>query len=408
VKEQPALTPAGEQAWLRLKQHLSWCDHFALVFIFSRQPEVITLFRERLADIYRARVTRLEVPMPENSAELARIMLPRLLAPSRHEQALKAPCWLDLTRFGPDSRKDRFHFLVRLNEQREKLRNHNNRPLILILPDNERRLVRELTPDLWAIRDFSLETANWLQDQAQATPLPVREEHSPFPLSDYESSLIAEWERVRESGKRDTLLAGNRAWSVLVKSGRIGEAVKVAKAMTATSRQIIQRNGEIPESLRDLSVSLNKVGDTSARLGDLEEARRAYEESLSISRQIIERNGETPESLRDLSVSLDNVGDTSARLGDPEEARRAYEESLSISRQIIQRVGETPESLRDLAAALHKSGRAAARMGLQEQARQFFQEGLAIAETLQQALPDQVDYAELAHYFIGELEGLAS
>ena len=49
------LTPEGEAQWLRLKTHMEWCDHFALGFIFSAHPGVIRMFRERLADIYRAR-----------------------------------------------------------------------------------------------------------------------------------------------------------------------------------------------------------------------------------------------------------------------------------------------------------------------------------------------------------------
>ena len=60
------LVPEGEAAWLRVKQHLQWCDSFALVFVFSDQPAVADCLRERLADVYRARITRLEVPMPRS------------------------------------------------------------------------------------------------------------------------------------------------------------------------------------------------------------------------------------------------------------------------------------------------------------------------------------------------------
>ena len=53
------LTAEGEAAWVRMKQHLEWCDCFALVFLFSNRPMVVQLLRERLAAIYRARVTGL-------------------------------------------------------------------------------------------------------------------------------------------------------------------------------------------------------------------------------------------------------------------------------------------------------------------------------------------------------------
>ena len=45
------------------------------------------------------------------------------------------------------------------------------------------------------------------------------------------------------------------------------------------ARKIIQRVGETPEALRDLSVSLEKVGDIADRMGRFEEARNAHEEA---------------------------------------------------------------------------------------------------------------------------------
>jgi hypothetical protein len=81
VTAEAYLTPEGEEAWLRLKQHLEWCDAFALAFIFTNHARVVRVFRERLADIYRARVTRLIIPEPERPADLLDRMLPDLLRP---------------------------------------------------------------------------------------------------------------------------------------------------------------------------------------------------------------------------------------------------------------------------------------------------------------------------------------
>ena len=111
------LTPEGEQEWMRLKQHLLWCDHFALGFIFSAHPGVISIFRERLADIYRARITRLHIPVPTEPAKLLEKLLPDLLHPGIRQQALQAPYWVDLSlQFGPEWAEQRLLFLARLNE----------------------------------------------------------------------------------------------------------------------------------------------------------------------------------------------------------------------------------------------------------------------------------------------------
>jgi len=117
--------------------------------------------------------------------------------------------------------------------------------------------------------------------------------------------------------------------------------------------------------------------------------------------------GETPEALRDLSVSLDNVGDAAKALGQWETAQKRFEESLEISRQILARVGETPEALRDLSVSLDNVGDAAKALGQWETARKCFDEGLVIGRVLLKALPKHPDYNTLADYFRGRLQTFA-
>ncbi len=75
----PRLNRSGEAVWRRFKQHLELSEHFALVFIFNADPRVTEIFRERLADIYRARVTRMRSFECADPAELANALLPKLL-----------------------------------------------------------------------------------------------------------------------------------------------------------------------------------------------------------------------------------------------------------------------------------------------------------------------------------------
>ena len=63
--------------------------------------------------------------------------------------------------------------------------------------------------------------------------------------------------------------------------------------------------------------------------GDLRTAERAFEESLSLRRRLLERGGETPEALRDLSVSL-------ARLGALRTDEALLVEALSIAERLRQ------------------------------------------------------------------------
>ena len=157
--EETFLNLEGEEAWLRLKQHLEWSDHFALGFIFTDHPTVIHLFRERLAKIYKARVTRLISSDLEQPSDLLTKLIPNLLHPTTLQQVSERPNWVDLSSYsGDDWAQARISFLIRLNEQRESLRKSLKTPLVLILPTSERTRIRTLVPDIWAIRDFSIDT----------------------------------------------------------------------------------------------------------------------------------------------------------------------------------------------------------------------------------------------------------
>jgi hypothetical protein len=300
-----SLTAEGEAAWLRFKQHLAWCDSFALVFVFSDQPAVIAVLRERLAAIYRARVTGLEVPAPGTPDELLTALLPRLLHPPLYQQALNAPIWLDLARLPTLTTEAeraawgdaRLQFLARLNEQREPLRRALTKPLILVLPMAEKARIKALAPDLWAIRHFSLETGSWVVQVPPVPPVEAPARPEPFPLTATEASLVDEWRRLRRKGSQDrgALLAGGRAFDALWGRRHLIEAKEVAEWLVETARLRLEQTGETPEALRDLSVSLDNVGRTAQAQGAWEEARAAFAEGLELARPLAAALPDLPE-----------------------------------------------------------------------------------------------------------------
>ena len=58
-----------------------------------------------------------------------------------------------------------------------------------------------------------------------------------------------------------------------------------------------------PEYLRDVSVSLNKVGDVAVLRGDLVEAGRVFVRGLEIRESLLASDPGRPEYLRDVAVS---------------------------------------------------------------------------------------------------------
>ena len=93
------------------------------------------------------------------------------------------------------------------------------------------------------------------------------------------------------------------------------------------------------------------MGDLARDLGQLEEARSAFRESLELWRQLTTRTGDAPQSLRDLSISLERVGDVARDLGQLEEARSAYREALPLV-QGLQLVLASDRTLASVALAL--------------------------------------------------------
>jgi tetratricopeptide (TPR) repeat protein len=351
-----ALDINGEAEWHRLKTHLEWSEGFLLGFIFSAHPQVVEEFRARLASIYRARVTGLQEWHSDDPAKIEEF-IPRLLHPTMREEALNAPVWLNLSRLDKqgesDWRKARVAFLSRLNEQREPLRQRRNRPLILILPAIERAETKVLTPDLWAIRTFCLDTQNWLQALPTSPPIQNTTPSDLFPLSAYEQQMVDEWERVNapktaESGDKKSpalLHAGWAAFNALYRKRHLTRAEQIAHACLELARQT-------PEALRDLSISLNNVGKTAQALGRWEDARAAFDESLKIRRQILARVGETPEALRDLSISLNNIANVERALGDIAQALAALQEGLAIGERLAAALPEH-EDYKNLARYFH-------------------------------------------------------
>ena len=111
-------------------------------------------------------------------------------------------------------------------------------------------------------------------------------------------------------------------------------------------------------SLRDLSISYDKVGGILSKQGGEENLKKAlelYSRSLEISKELVEKEG-TSESWRDLSISYDNVGDILLQQGGGENLKRAlelYSRGLEISKELVEKEG-TNESWRDLTVSLYK------------------------------------------------------
>jgi tetratricopeptide (TPR) repeat protein len=284
----PKLSSAGEQAWTEFRYHVEWSDGFSLIFLFSSHPLLASLFHQRLQAICATRVSVLQPIAPQRAEQLAEEVLAAIRNRDDRFQALAAPLWIEAGISGdPGWLSACDLMLARLNEYRDMLRSRINRPVIISLPGGYRQRAREIAPDLWSIRTYSLD----LDDiRASAPQLPPTESESashpapePPPSIKSAEAILAEWQRLvsRDATGSETRTAGWRATEAALALGRLEQAREIGEQLVLQARQELQVD-PTETALRDLSVSLDKIGDTALQQGDLEGAKTAYRESLSI------------------------------------------------------------------------------------------------------------------------------
>ena len=64
---------------------------------------------------------------------------------------------------------------------------------------------------------------------------------------------------------------------------------------------------------------------------------------MQIARQLLQRQGETPEALRDVSVSLNNIGRTYQTVGEWETAREHFQAALELGERLAEAFPDLPE-----------------------------------------------------------------
>ena len=443
--DEAILDPAAEAEWQILRRQIELAAGFWLGFIFSPSPRPVAVLRRRAEQIYRLHASRVWLVRPSAPEELREI-LPRLLEP----ESVEAGCiWveaihldaihLDASTFtdekpGPWATAWDWT-LMRTNEHREVLRRRLNGGLVYAAPPQWKPRARIAAPDLWSIRSLVLNlpaSAGGLPDAGRRDAM-ERESAVPDPSFDTAIDVdfaLAEARRIEGKPKYDPRSHARvllRAVEGLLARDRAGEAVETAHAALRILRtapdpgrllpealqrtgkaeradgdiaaaesyldeavsgwkSLIDKDGESPQTLRDLSVSLGRVGDVRRERGELAAATEAFEESCTLDRRLLEMMGETPQSLRDLSVSLDRVGDVRHERGELAAATAAFEESFALRRRLLEAMGETPQVLRDLSVSLNKLGDVRRERGELAAATAAFEESLALRRRLLKAM----------------------
>jgi len=148
--------------------------------------------------------------------------------------------------------------------------------------------------------------------------------------------------------------------------------------MLVIRRKLAQDNPTSAEAQRDLSISLERLGDVAVAAGDLPDAKARHEEGLAIRRKLAQANPTSAQAQRDLSISLEKLGDVAVAVGDLPGAKARYEEDLAITRKLAKGNPTSAETQRDLVVSLFN-------LGDVTKDRTLLREALQIVQSLERA-----------------------
>ena len=269
-------------------------------------------------------------------------------------------------------------------------KNQNINAAIFLEPSERRDLLEMAVREFMTVTGQAKDRSTWIR----SVYLLVR--------TDSEDNL---WDLVREKGNLlkevDWKELSNFVLNLSLRES-LADSLKTAGAIRSAKRisqnilhqqKLLNEESTTPESLRDVSISLNRIGDIEVEEGNMDSARTLYAEGLEISRKLAEQLN-TLESLRDVSVSLNKIGRIEQLERNLESARTLLSESLEIRRKLAPQLN-TPESLRDVSDSLGKIGCIEKLEGNLKVARTLFSEGLEISRKL----AEQLNTPESLHEF---------
>src|SRR5581483_2153695 len=90
--------------------------------------------------------------------------------------------------------------------------------------------------------------------------------------------------------------------------------------------------------------------------GGTAEAKKQYEQAHDLARRLCEANPKSAEAQRDLSVTLEKLGDVYLKLGDKEAALKKYNEDREICQCLADADKNSPQAQHDLSASHNRLG----------------------------------------------------
>ncbi|MCI4665926.1 MAG: TIR domain-containing protein [Neomegalonema sp.] len=212
-------------------------------------------------------------------------------------------------------------------------------------------------------------------------------------LAAYEEGLainrkLARAEPENTQFQRDVSVSLDSIGNLRLRQGEADAALAAYDEALRIRRKLAKAEPKNTLFQRDVSLSLVRIGDLRLRRGEADAALAAYEEALRIFRKLAKAEPENTLFQYEMGFSLTKVGDLRLRRSEADAALAAYEEGLRISRKLAKAEPENTLFQRDVSLSLERIGDLRRRRGEADAARAAYEETLTIARKLAKAEPE--------------------
>ena len=168
-----------------------------------------------------------------------------------------------------------------------------------------------------------------------------------------------------------------------------GAAASLARAVEL-QEQLLGAAPEHPERLRDLAVTLDKLGALHAPHQPAK-AIELYERAVALQKKAMDLQPEEPVYRSELALTYNNLGVVQSRGGAVAQAAESYARVVDLASELGRRWPEQKSFRRTLALGFNNLGATQRKLGHATAAEQSFRQALALQETLVKQDPRNLD-----------------
>lgn len=208
-------------------------------------------------------------------------------------------------------------------------------------------------------------------------------------------SILSDIQNSSEPAEARGTLSASTARSLAITLETLGQTSRARSVLLGALdliEQQMERSPASSELLREHASLLGTIGDFEFMLGRYDQARACHESALTQFSRLAEMAPERAELQRDLSISYSQLGDVLASIGLWEQSQAAHERSVEVIDRLLQAEPNKVEYQFDLAASNERLGDVLRSQGKFDAARDCYGRSLALRSRLVEIEPGRLDY----------------